>query len=272
LFKSIYKPGEYQIHGTPYRLRGAVIPRKADFAEDLEKKKKEESPDEKLARAKEELVAIEKLVEAKQEELKLIQDECAETMLKAEEDAKNLLADAEKKAVEISEEAKKRGYDEGYEKGYFEGIAKAKAEIEQKYSQLLATMKSLSETALLEKQKLIKSAENDILDLSVEIAKKVVKHELKTDNTIIVGLVKEAIKLLEDKEKILIYCHPQDIETIKSRRNDFVELIDASDSLHILPDELLEPGECRLESKSEIIDTDINYQFGEIKKKLTSGD
>ena len=46
--------------------------------------------------------------------------------------------------------------------------------------------------------------------------------------------------------------------------------MDTADTMHILPDELLEQGECRLESKSEIVDTDVDYQFDEIKKKLHS--
>ena len=74
--------------------------------------------------------------------------------------------------------------------------------------------------------------------------------------------------MLENKEKIIIYCHPEDIELIKSHREDFIKLTDLTEALHILPDDMLERGECRLESDSEIVDTDINYQFGEIKKKL----
>ena len=59
----------------------------------------------------------------------------------------------------------------------------------------------------------------------------------------------------------------EDIELIKSHRNEFQQIVD-TDELHIMPDELLEKGECKIESNSEIIDTDLNYQFSEIKKKL----
>ncbi len=34
-------------------------------------------------------------------------------------------------------------------------------------------------------------------------------------------------------------------------------------------DDFVNKGECRLETKSEIIDTDINYQFEEIRKHLS---
>lgn len=272
MFKSLYKSGEYKIKGTPYKLRGAILSRRSEMEEDLSKKKKEESPEDKLVRLQSDLVEIEKLIVDKQKDIKIIQDEYTALMLKTDDDVKNLLNDAEKQALEIKESAQKKGYEEGYEKGYFEGIEKAKAEIDQKYAALLNTLKTISETALSEKLKIIKNTEDDIVSLSIEIAKKVVNRELAADKTIIIGFVKEAIKLLEDKEKIIIYSHPQDIELIKSHRAEFTSLVDITDTLHILPDDLLDPGECRLESKSEIIDTDVNYQFGEIKKKLHSGE
>lgn len=272
MFKSVYKSGEYQIKGSPYKLRGVVLPRRSELEEDLSRKKKEETPEEKLEQVKASLADMEKLLQEKQGDLQALQDEYAELMLKTDEDVKNLIADAEKQAVLIKEEAQKKGYDEGYEKGYYDGIAKSKAEIEQKYAALLNSIKGIADTAIAEKHKLIANTEDDIVDLSIEIAKKVVNKELSIDKEIIIGFVKEAIKLLEDKEKIIIYAHPQDIELIKTHREEFMELVDTTDSLHILPDEILEPGECRLESKSEIVDTDINYQFGVIKKKLHSGE
>ncbi|HPD18874.1 MAG TPA: FliH/SctL family protein, partial [Candidatus Goldiibacteriota bacterium] len=104
----------------------------------------------------------------------------------------------------------------------------------------------------------------------IEIAKKVINQEISTNKNVIINLVKEAIKKLEDKEKIIIYTNPADLDIVKSHRDEFKQLVDTIDTLHILPDELLEPGECRLESNIEIIDTDINYQLEEIKKKLHS--
>jgi flagellar assembly protein FliH len=268
LFKSVYKSGEYEIRGTPYKLRGAILPRRTELEQDINRKKKEESPEDKLERLRAELAEIEKLLSERHTDVKNLQDEYAEIMLKTDEDAKALLIDAERQSAEMKDSAQKKGYDEGFEKGYYEGMEKAKAEIEQKYSALLSAMQGLAGTALAEKHKIINNTEADIVDLSIEIAKKVVDRELTANKSIIINFVKEAIKKLEDKEKIIIYAHPQDIELIKSHRDEFKELVDTIDTLHILPDELLEPGECRLESMSEIIDTDINYQFGEIKKKL----
>jgi len=270
LFKNLYRQGEYKFNSKPYKLTSFFLPKHSQLLEDLKKKIREETDEEKTSKIKEELKKVMEELEIKQTELESIKIQAEETKLKTQEDAKNIISDAEKQANEIKESAQKNGYDEGYEKGYYDGLAKAKSEIEQKFSSLITNLQSIVQSALEEKNKIINSTEDDIIDLSAAIAKKIVNSELSTNKKAIINLVREAIKKLEDKEKIIIYTHPSDLDLIKSHREEFKELVDTIDALHILPDELLEPGECRLESKSEIIDTDINYQLGEIKKKLRS--
>jgi flagellar assembly protein FliH len=268
LYKNLYRQGEYQFKSKPYKLSSVFLPKYNKLLEELKKKLKEENDEEKITKIKEELSKIQEELEIRKAELESIKNQSEEIKLKTQEDVKNLISDSEKLAAEIKEKAQKNGYDEGYEKGYYDGLAKAKTEVEQKFSALITNLQSIVQSALEEKNKIINSTEDDIVNLSTQIAKKIINNEITTNKQSIINLTKEAIKKLEDKEKIIIYTHPSDLELIKSHREEFKELVDTIDSLHIIPDELLEPGECRLESKSEIIDTDINYQLGEINKKL----
>ncbi len=270
MYKNLYRQGEYKFKSKPYKLTSFFLPKQDKLLEELKKKIKEETEEEKFSKIREELKKAEEELEIKKTELESLKIQSEEMKLKTQEEIKNILSDAEKQANEIKESAQKNGYDEGYEKGYYDGLAKAKSEIEQKFSSLITNLQSIVQSALEEKNKIIKSTEDDIIDLSTAIAKKIVISEITTNKNSIINLVREAIKRLEDREKIIIYTHPSDLDLIKSHREEFKELVDTIDSLHIIPDELLEPGECRLESKSEIIDTDINYQLGEIKKKLHS--
>lgn len=273
LYKNIYHSGEYKIKNNPYKLSAVFLPKgkhRKKETEESEGKKEEETPESRLRRLNEEIIKIEDETEKKAGELKELEAEYESKVGKAEEDASNLMADAEKKAEEIKEEKSKQGYEEGFDRGYYDGVEKGKKETENKFGELLDTLGSMAEAAKTEKNRIINNTEEDIVNLSINIAEKIVSREIKTDKSIIVNFVKEAIKKLEDKEKIIIYSHPEDIELIKSHREEFRELVDTADTMHILPDELLEPGECRLESKSEIVDTDVDYQFDEIKKKLHS--
>ena len=270
MYKNLYRQGEYKFKSKPYKLTSFFLPKHSQLLEELRKKIKEETDEEKIAKLREEIDKIKEELEIKKTELESIKIQSEEIKLKTQEDIKNIISDAEKQAIDIKESAQKNGYDEGFEKGYYDGLAKAKSEIEQKFSSLITNLQSIVTSAMEEKNKIINSAEDDIVELSAAIAKKVINNEISINKNSIINLVKEAIKKLEDKEKIIIYAHPSDLELIKSHRDEFKELVDTIDTLHIIPDELLEPGECRLESRSEIIDTDINYQLGEIKKKLRS--
>lgn len=270
MYKNLYRQGEYKFKSKPYKLTSFFLPKHSHLLDELKKKIKEETDEEKISKIKEELKKTQEELEIKKVELESVKIQSEEIKFKTQEEIKNILSDADKQANEIRESAQKNGYDEGFEKGYYDGLAKSKSEVEQKFSSLITNLQSIVNSALEEKNKIINSTEDEVIDLSVSIAKKIINNEIKTNKNSIINIVKEAIKKLEDKEKITIYTHPSDLELIKSHRDEFKELIDIIDALHILPDELLEPGECRLESKSEIIDTDINYQLGEIKKKLRS--
>lgn len=270
MFKNLYTSGEYNIKDTPYKLRGSFLSKAAKLEVEAEQAPKTISVEERKASAEDELKALITLVDRKKEEIFQLEKLNQDLRINAETEIADKRRQAEEQAAELKSTKEKEGYDAGLDKGYFEGLEKGKTEMDHKYESLSNTLTKITENALTEKHKIIKNTEDDIVKLAVDIAKKVVGQEMKGNSDIVVNFVKEAIKMLENKEKIIIYCHPEDIELIKSHREDFIKLTDLTEALHILPDDMLERGECRLESNSEIVDTDINYQFGEIKKKLSS--
>ncbi|MFP4465472.1 MAG: FliH/SctL family protein [Candidatus Goldiibacteriota bacterium] len=269
MYKNIFKTGDYDLSDEEYKLRNVYLPKTAVKPAE---KKKEKTPEEKLEDLNARVKETDALLREKQNELEELKKEYGEMTGKAEKDAESIMQKAREEAEALKEEKSKQGYEEGFEKGRGEGAGKGKEEAEEKYSLLVKRLESITEKAASEKAKIINETEKEIVDLAAGIAKKVVINELKTDRKIIIEHVKEAIMRLEDKEKIYIYCHPEDLELVKSHRDDFENITDLVEALHIHPDDMLDPGECRLESKTEIIDTDIENQFGEIKKKLSAGE
>lgn len=271
MFKNLYRQEEYSVNGTPYKVRGAFIPNKDNHGND-KKKQAEETKENKAEKLKAELSTLSEEIKIKKHEFALLKDEYESMTGKAQIDIAEMMESARSEAAAIKEQQQKLGYEEGFDKGYYDGLEKGKAEAEQKYEALITSLSGITAEALSEKIKIIEAAEDELVELSCLIAKKIVNQELLTDKKIIISFVKDAIKKLEDKEKIIIYCNPVDIELIKKHRSDFMQLVDTADTLHILPDEILSQGECRLESKSEIADTDLDCQFSEIRKKLLAGE
>ncbi len=271
MFKNLYRREEYSVDATPYKVRGAFISKRELLGQDI-KNRSEDTPENKAEKLKEEISAFTEEIKNKKNEIAALQSEYDSMTGKAQEEISAMMDSARSEAAAIKEQQQKLGYEEGFDKGYYDGLEKGKNEAGQKYEALVNSLTGITAEALSEKLKIIESAEAEVVELSTAIARKVVNQELASDKSIVVNLVKEAIKKLEDKEKIIIYCNPADIDLIKKHRPEFMELVDTEDILHILPDEILSQGECRLESKSEIADTDLDCQFSEIRKKLLSGE
>lgn len=271
MFKNLYRQEEYSVNGTPYKVRGAFIPKKDKLSENI-KNRSEDTLENKAEKLKAEIESFSEEIKSKKHEISVLKEEYESLIGKAERDISEMMVSARSEAASLKEQKQKQGYEEGFDKGYYDGLEKGKSEAGQKYEALISSLTGITAEALSEKLKIIESSEDEVVELSCSIAKKIVNQEIATDRKIIVSFVKEAIKKLEDKEKIIIYCNPADIELIKKYRSDFMELVDTTDTLHILPDEILSQGECRLESKSEIADTDLDCQFSEIRKKLLAGE
>ena len=271
MFKNLYRQEEYSVNNTPYKVRGAFIPKKDKLGADI-KSRAEDTPENKSEKLKEEIAQLNEEIKAKKSEIDALKAEQESMIGKAEMEISQMMSSARSEAAALKEQQQKQGYEEGFDKGYYDGLEKGKNEAAQKYESLITSLTGITAEALAEKLKIIESTESEIVELSSSIARKIVNQELSSDKGIIVNFVKEAIKKLEDKEKIIIYCNPADIDLIKKHRSDFMELVDTADTLHILPDEILSQGECRLESKSEIADTDLDCQFSEIRKKLLTGE
>jgi len=267
LFKNIYKPEDYHIKNSPYKLRGVFLSKSDILKEEV--KKKEENAEDKLNQAEDLLKKLEIGIKEKQLELSEIEKRCKKMLIDTEEAIKAKIKASEEEAENLKTEKSKQGFEVGYQKGFDEGNNNAKNEIEKKYLNLINTFTDVVNSSLKEKHKIISNTEEEIINLAIDISKKVVQEELKISREIVINLTKEAIRKLEDKEKITIYCNPEDIELIKSHREDFIQLVDNPDILHILPDDFVDKGQCRLETHNEIIDTDIAYQFEEIKKNLS---
>ncbi len=267
LFKNLYKTGEYDIKNQPYRLPTGFLP-KNEEDNSLDKKAKETN-EEKKETMEVILANLESRIKLKKEEIATLEKHYTEYGATAEAQIKEKLEAATIEADRLKAEKEKQGYEEGTHKGHKQGSENAKAEISAQYTELITTLNGIVKTALSEKLRIVKDTEPDVVNLAVDIAKKVVNDELKTSKKILVSLVKEGIKRLENKESVIIYCNPDDLKMIKLRRAELAALVENVKALHILPDDFVNKGECRLETKSEIIDTDINYQFEEIRKHLS---
>jgi len=166
----------------------------------------------------------------------------------------------ESKAKDLSE-IEREAYQKAFAAGQQSGLQMAEKKTEVVVKRLA---RSLEEVAGL-RERLIKAAERDLVELSIEIAKKLVHREIQIDEKIIATLVRVALERLTVKSGIKVRVNPLDAKILRTELND---LISEEGALDLKTDEELRRGDCVVESDYGSIDARISEQFKEIEEGL----
>ena len=163
------------------------------------------------------------------------------------------------------DEAKEEGYQNGREQGYKEGKKQAEDEYQHRI-QLFDSYLTLMSKPL---ESLDETVEQEIVKLSLLIARHIIRRELKQEPGEIVAVVREAIKAVPaSAENTKIFLHPEDAELV---RNAF-SLKDEEFNWKIEEDILLMRGDCRIETKSSLIDASVESRLSAIAAQMLGGE
>ena len=168
-------------------------------------------------------------------------------------DDRNLVS----RAQEESENIKKSAYDEGYKVG----LEKAAQDIEVFRSSLGQFMSA--------KQDVFEYIAPDILEISVDIAKKIIKKELETDPQVLINIIIDVLRSISKSEpKITIRLRPQEVQFVKDTLPNITYQYGIDSNINIIADPSMEEGGCVFQTNNGIVDASIDTQVEIIKKAL----
>jgi flagellar assembly protein FliH len=157
-----------------------------------------------------------------------------------------------------------------YQKGYEDGQAQIKKELENVYTQKL--LEKFNELHLMfsdfdEKVNEYSLAfEKVVIELSINIAEKIIKREVELKSTIAKNL-KDSMKKVLGANDVFIRLNPDDFDMIN---NDSSEIFRGGNYAKIKfeADERIEKGGCFVETEIGNVDSRISSQLNEINKQL----
>lgn len=168
-------------------------------------------------------------------------------------DDRNLVS----RAQEESENIKKAAFEEGYRKG----LEKAESDIDIFRTEFSKFMSA--------KQDVFEYIAPDILEISVDIAKTIIKKELETDPQVILNTIVDVLRNISKSEtKITIKVKPQDIQFIKDTLPNITYQYGIEAKINILADPSIEEGGCVFQTNNGIVDASVDTQLEIIKKAL----
>ena len=168
-------------------------------------------------------------------------------------DDRNLVSRAQEEAENIKKSA--------FEEGYRNGINQANADIEN----LRANMtKFLGAT-----KEVFEYIAPDILEISIDIAKKIIKKEVESDPQVLINTITDVLKTVSKNEpKINIRVRPQSAQFIKDTLPTVTYQYGIEAKINVIADPSVEEGGCIFQTANGIVDASIDTQLEIIKKAL----
>ncbi len=168
-------------------------------------------------------------------------------------DDRNLISRAKEEANSIREAAAKEGYQDG--------LHYAKED--------LARLKEAIDVFFNAKQEVYESIAPDVLEISLYIAKKIIKKEMVENPEILLENIKDILKGLSKEEtKIMLKVNPAQAAMLKQEMPEVINTAGLEAKVIIIPDENTMEGGCMITTTNGVIDATIETQLAIISEAL----
>jgi len=176
----------------------------------------------------------------------------ADDISRVKSEAQKIIEKAAAEAESIKEQAREEGNRAGREE--------ASSRIEEALSTL--------NQAVLERKKIIRDSEGEILRLSLKIAEQIIRSEVSLHRDVSLNIVSEAIGRVSDREQIIVRVNREDAEYLKRFKDRLAGMLDGVKSFSIIEDTNIEPGGCVVETNLGFIDARISTKLKSIEEAL----
>ena len=170
----------------------------------------------------------------------------------ARREAARILAEAEEGKDLIEQAAKERALIDAAAEMENE-IAARLGEVRSELADTIGNLAGLS-------AEIITHVESDLVELALQIAKKVVRREVTIDREIALTLVRVSLGKLHQRTAVEVHLNPEDLNFVKNH----LDSLDFRGALNLVEDPSITLGGCLIHTDTGDIDGRVESQFDEI--------
>lgn len=168
-------------------------------------------------------------------------------------DDRNLVSRAREEADSIREAALKEGYQAG--------LQQAKSDLQEFRESLTQFMNAPNDV--------YGYIAPDILEISVDIAKKIIKKEIEEDPQVLFNTIADVLKTLsKDESKITLQVNPSEANALKQAVPEILDTAGLNAKVIVLPDEEVSEGGCLITTDNGVVDATIETRIDLITEAL----
>jgi len=161
-------------------------------------------------------------------------------------------------------EIERDAFAKGYQQGERAGAEAAGAQARGLLRRLAGAVDEVSST----RQGMIRRTEQQVVELAMAIAKRMLQRELSVDRGLLLGMARVALDRLGDPGTATIRLHPDDYAIV----NASPDRAWASDQLKIAADSSVERGGCLVQCDAGLMKVGLESQFAELARTLLGED
>jgi flagellar assembly protein FliH len=159
--------------------------------------------------------------------------------------------------ADLQAEAHKEAFEQGLEEGRSAGRAEVKAQVDRLAGMFYDLAKPFD---VLDAE-----VERELLTLAMALARQIVRRELKTDPTQIIGIIREAIAALPVATRdVRVHLHPEDAAVVKQH----LAPTENERAWTIIEDPVMARGGCQITTNTSRIDARLETRLGSILSEL----
>ncbi|WP_294551556.1 FliH/SctL family protein [uncultured Pseudoflavonifractor sp.] len=173
---------------------------------------------------------------------------------------------------QIEENARREGFNQGYADGLVKAQAESRGQLEAELEKQAVQVKEFLQQATEAREALLSQVQDELCDLSIAVAEKVIHVSLKSSREVILRMVQMATERLKRREWVRIYiggCDSRELAQITPELT--ASLAGLSDHIKLIPMADDESGTCIIEMPDEIIDASASTQLDNLKGILHGG-
>ncbi|TXI29844.1 MAG: flagellar assembly protein FliH [Nitrosomonas oligotropha] len=169
----------------------------------------------------------------------------------------------------ILQSAKEEGYAAGWQEGnttgYAEGRSIAESEVKAEVAHIQALLHKLDQDL----HDMDQHVADDLLELALALAKKIVTEALKLQPELIISIVQEAIRNLPNTvQNPRLFLHPEDAKLVLAHLSGQLE----QDHWSIREDEQLSRGGCRIEANGSEVNGGLEVRWQRVLSAIGQQD
>lgn len=170
----------------------------------------------------------------------------------------------EQQMQKVSGKSFQDGQKVGYDRGLREGLAKA--------SEVLGQFDNAINDAVAQREKLLMDAKQKILELVIQICRKVTYNAVEADPELTLGIISGVIDSLVDRSRLKIKVHPDHLPIIEQNIDSFLKGSTTIKEISIESDPRVRYGGCFIETPTGDIDARLDSQFEVIEETIFAGE